>query len=159
MSSPGTRQHLVRLLADGRFRSGQDLAARLGISRAAVWKQLRSFPDALGLEVDSVRGRGYRLRQPLELLDPERIHDSIEPSARPRQIVVHDSIDSTNSWLLAQARNGMPGAMVCLAERQEAYVVVRFQKPERKLIVLLAVKALERRLILPTKGGMPWNEE
>ena len=35
------RVALLRLLADGRFRSGEALAAALGVSRAAVWKQMR----------------------------------------------------------------------------------------------------------------------
>ena len=34
--------------------------------------------------------------------------------------MVHESIDSTNSWLLSQARSGIPSATVCMAERQEA---------------------------------------
>lgn len=120
MTTRDTKQRLVRLMADGRFRSGQELAGRLGISRAAVWKQLRSFPDAFGIKVESVRGRGYRLRQPLELLNADWIHAAIDPNGRPREIVIHDTVDSTNSWLLARARTGMPGATVCLAERQEA---------------------------------------
>jgi len=115
-----TKQRLVRLLADGCFHSGEELASRLGISRAAVWKHLRSFPDTLGIEIDSVRGRGYRLRQPLELLDPEWIREAVDPSFRPREFVVHESIDSTNSWLSIQARSGMPSGAVCMAERQES---------------------------------------
>jgi len=115
-----TKQRLVRLLVDGRFHSGQELARLLGISRAAVWKQLRSFPDTLGIQVDSVRGRGYRLRQPLELLDADWIRGAIDPAVSPREVVIHDSIDSTNSWLMTQARGGMHGGSVCLAERQEA---------------------------------------
>jgi len=120
MTVRNTKQQLVGQLADGGFRSGQELAEALGISRAAVWKQLRSFPGALGIEIDAVRGRGYRLRQPLELLDGQRIKEEIEPEARPREIVIHDSIDSTNSWLLARARTGLSGGAVCLAECQEA---------------------------------------
>jgi BirA family biotin operon repressor/biotin-[acetyl-CoA-carboxylase] ligase len=120
MIVPNTKQYLVRHLADGCFRSGQELAERLGISRAAVWKQLRTFPDALGIEIDAVRGRGYRLRQPIELLDVPRIRKAIAPAARPWEIIIHDSVDSTNSWLLSQARAGMQSATVCLAERQMA---------------------------------------
>lgn len=108
------------LLADGRFHSGRELAGRLGITRAAVWKQLRSFPAALGIEVDSVRGRGYRLQQPLELLDARWIQAALDAAARPGEIVIHDSVDSTSSWLMARARTGMAGATVCLAERQDA---------------------------------------
>ena len=48
-------------LADGGFRSGEVLAAELGISRAAVWKLVRGW-QARGLDIQAVRGRGYRLQ-------------------------------------------------------------------------------------------------
>ena len=59
---------LLPLLSDGEFHSGQDLADALGISRTAVWKQLGKLAD-LGLEIDSVKGRGYRIPGGIELLD------------------------------------------------------------------------------------------
>lgn len=43
------------------------------------------------------------------------------------------------------------------ALNQDAYVVVNFQKPESKAIVLPAASALKRQRILPSKGGIPWN--
>ena len=56
------------LLADGEFRSGQDLAAALGVSRGAIWYALRGVGE-WGIDIHKVRGRGYRLAQPLSLLD------------------------------------------------------------------------------------------
>ena len=38
-----SRSILLPLLADGEFRSGQDLADALGVSRTAVWKQLNKL--------------------------------------------------------------------------------------------------------------------
>ena len=73
---------IVRLLADGELHSGEAIAARLGISRAAVWKAVRKAADVLDLNLDSVRGHGYRLRTPLELLDADAIRrDLPAPSA------------------------------------------------------------------------------
>src|SRR5690606_12830641 len=40
---------LVELLADGAFHSGEELGAALGVSRAAVWKQLQRLRDATAL--------------------------------------------------------------------------------------------------------------
>ena len=37
------RDQLIEILADGRFHSGEQLGERLGISRTAVWKQLRKL--------------------------------------------------------------------------------------------------------------------
>jgi len=42
--------------------------------------------------------------------------------------------------------------------KQDAYVVIKFRDPKRKLLVLPADKALKKRRIPPTKGGIPWND-
>ena len=38
-------QNLIKLLSDGCFHSGEDLGRELGVSRAAVWKQLQKLED------------------------------------------------------------------------------------------------------------------
>jgi len=113
---------IIRLLADGELYSGEAIATRLGISRTAVWKAVRKAADALELDIESVRGRGYRLRAPLELLDAEAIRDALPVEARAGVGAIHlfDCIDSTNRWLMRQAHAGAPGGSVCLAERQSA---------------------------------------
>jgi BirA family biotin operon repressor/biotin-[acetyl-CoA-carboxylase] ligase len=117
-----THLKIVRLLADGRLYSGEILAERLGISRAAVWKAVHKAGEVLGLEVRAVRGRGYCLAAPLELLDPERILDGICRDTRQRiaRLEIHDDIDSTNSHLMREAQAGAPSGALCLAERQTA---------------------------------------
>lgn len=111
---------IVRLLADGNCHSGEAIAAHVGVSRTAVWKALRKASEALGLGIVAVRGRGYRLPAPLELLDPERILAALSPEPRGliTRLEVHDSIDSTNSRLMAMAAAGAPSGTLCLAERQ-----------------------------------------
>lgn len=115
------RADLVRLLADGRSHSGEALAAELGVSRAAVSKQVRSL-RSWGLEPDSVPRRGHRLAQPLDLLSAEAIRARLAPAtlARLRRLDVHDEIDSTNSRLLAI--DDLPAGRfdACLAEFQSA---------------------------------------
>ena len=58
---------MLILLASGQVMTGPELASELGISRAAVWKQIETWRRA-GLEIDS-GPRGYRLARPLEPLD------------------------------------------------------------------------------------------
>ena len=109
---------LLRLLQDGRFHSGEALGAALGISRAAVWKQLRSLEAELELPIHKVRGRGYRLASPLRLLDECLLAAS--PSGQAWPVSVLHSVDSTNSEALRrlEARNAAP--FIVLAERQSA---------------------------------------
>lgn len=113
---------LIRLLADGDCHSGEVIAQGLGISRTAVWKAMRKTATKLGLAIESVPGRGYRLASPLELLDPERISGALSTAGRARlaRLEVHDRIDSTNDRLMAAAADRAPSGTVCLAERQTA---------------------------------------
>lgn len=109
---------LLRILADGRFHSGEQLGACLDISRAGVWKRLRAL-KARGFDIHSVRGRGHRLAQPVELLAVDRIRAALPESTRTRlaSIEIHDELDSTSSTLLERAAT-LPSGTVCLAEAQ-----------------------------------------
>lgn len=111
---------LVAALADGRSWSGNELARRFGVTRAAVWKRLDELRQA-GLPLAAAPGHGYHLELPLELLDADAIRAALPPPLRPRfaDIAVHWDIDSTNSELLrgASARRDLA---VCIAEQQSA---------------------------------------
>lgn len=112
------RHSLLHKLADGRFHSGDALGRELGVSRTAVWKALREC-EALGLELHAVRGRGYRLAQPIELLDEQVIRAQLQEGSHHHLALLslHDQIDSTNTWLLAQDRTH---GHAVLAEYQRA---------------------------------------
>lgn len=114
-----TRLRILRLLADGGLHSGEDIGRRLGITRAAVAKGVKSL-GASGLPVQAAAGQGYRLGAPLTPLDGGRIMDllggALEPPAR---IEVFEQVDSTNRYLLEQAlAAGDPSGRVCLTEVQ-----------------------------------------
>lgn len=116
-----TRQRLLALLADGRFHSGEALGGELGMSRAAIWKQISALNE-LGLDICRVPGRGYRLAQPLELLDAERIRSELSPAARNRltDLQLYHSIDSTNAQLMRETELPPAAVIACLAEQQTA---------------------------------------
>lgn len=107
---------LLRLLQDGRFHSGEALGAALGVSRSAVWKQLQALQAELSLPLHKVRGRGYRLETPLQLLDADWLNTQV--NAPQWQACVLPSVDSTN----AEALRILPAAQslpyYVLAERQ-----------------------------------------
>lgn len=110
-----TGSELLHLLADGATHAGPAIAARLGVSRAAVWKQVEQL-RALGVQVDAQRGLGYRLPAPLELLNAASIR-----AAAPdidTLLEIHWQLDSTNSELMRRAAAGMPDRLACLAEVQ-----------------------------------------
>jgi BirA family biotin operon repressor/biotin-[acetyl-CoA-carboxylase] ligase len=72
---------LLAKLADGRFHSGQDLADQHEVSRTAIWKQIASLQE-LGLEIERVRGQGYRIPGGVDLLHAPTIYAGLEPRAR-----------------------------------------------------------------------------
>jgi len=109
---------LLKLLKDGRFHSGQALGEALGISRAAVWKQLQLLEANLGLVIHKVRGRGYQLAQPLSLLDEALI--KVVPGFPAWPVHIYDSIDSTNAQALREVAAGAQAPFVVTAESQTA---------------------------------------
>ena len=90
---------ILRLLSDGKFHSGEAIAQHFGISRASVWNALQ-HAESLGIEVFSVRGRGYKLPSAIQLLDKAAVLKTIEIEYSDLQLEVHDHLPSTNSYLM-----------------------------------------------------------
>jgi BirA family biotin operon repressor/biotin-[acetyl-CoA-carboxylase] ligase len=67
---------LLRQLSDGAFHSGEDLAAKVGLTRARVSQLLRQAETA-GLSLERVRGRGYRLVAAPDFLDASRVREAL----------------------------------------------------------------------------------
>ncbi|MGM0857932.1 MAG: biotin--[acetyl-CoA-carboxylase] ligase [Pseudomonadota bacterium] len=113
--------HLMRLLSDGDVHSGEQLGNALGVSRAAVWKQLKKL-EALGVELVAVKGRGYRLAQPLEPLVGARIVERLPAQARHHlaRLFVEDQLPSSNAYLRERFEQGAGHAEVCFVELQTA---------------------------------------
>ncbi|AZM94316.1 MULTISPECIES: biotin--[acetyl-CoA-carboxylase] ligase [Halomonadaceae] len=113
--------NLMRLLSDGEVHSGEQLGEALGVSRAAVWKQLKKL-DALGVELVAVKGRGYRLAYPLEPLDGAKIVERLPASARHllTRLFIEDQLPSSNQYVRERFTQGAGHGEVCFAELQTA---------------------------------------
>lgn len=108
-------QPLLRLLQDGQFHSGEALGSALGVSRAAIWKQLQGLEAEFGLSIHKVRGRGYRLETPLSLLDHAALAaECVWP------IVLLERVDSTNAEAMRLVAANQPPPFIVLAEQQVA---------------------------------------
>jgi BirA family biotin operon repressor/biotin-[acetyl-CoA-carboxylase] ligase len=107
---------LLRKLSDGRFHSGEALAEAMGVSRATIWQTLGDA-EILGLRVFRVRGRGYRLDEPLDLIDRDVVENLCEP-AGPFQLELLDTVPSTNGYLIERAAQGAAHGRVAVAELQ-----------------------------------------
>jgi len=110
-------EQLVSLLAAGDTLSGRVLASRLGVSRATVWNAVQSL-QAMGLDIYAIRGTGYRIPKPFELLNREQILASLNNRVLQDDLSLSVlwEIESTNSYLHRQ----LPKRGVCVAESQSA---------------------------------------
>lgn len=106
---------LLALLADGQFHSGEELGGTLGVSRAAVWKQLKKL-DELDVPFSSVKGKGYRLHDAIELLDDQQIRANITQRLDLLELLL--DVDSTNTYLFNRASDHMGKRYAVMAEKQ-----------------------------------------
>jgi BirA family biotin operon repressor/biotin-[acetyl-CoA-carboxylase] ligase len=109
------------LLADGRLHSGERLAQVLGVSRAAVWKDIERL-RLRGIDIEAVPRRGYKLPHPVELLDQRAIRTAIAGDRLHglRRLELEFEVDSTNTRLLALGPPPHGRADVVLSELQHA---------------------------------------
>ncbi|WP_157729723.1 bifunctional biotin--[acetyl-CoA-carboxylase] ligase/biotin operon repressor BirA [Bacterioplanes sanyensis] len=106
---------ILKQLADGGFHSGESLGEALGVSRAAVWKQLKKL-DELDIPYSSVKGKGYRLHDAIELLDDQRIQAALQQRLDRLEILL--DVPSTNTYLFDRAKDYMGQRYAVLAEKQ-----------------------------------------
>ncbi|MGP1666472.1 MAG: HTH domain-containing protein, partial [Rhodanobacter sp.] len=111
-------QQLLAALAGGESVSGVELAARAGLTRAAIWKQVEAL-RARGVPVEARGAAGYRLPWSLQLLDEASIHAAL-PLATTQALgalEVHWEIDSTSNELQRRSAS-LADLSVVLAETQ-----------------------------------------
>jgi BirA family biotin operon repressor/biotin-[acetyl-CoA-carboxylase] ligase len=113
------QEELIQYLSGGQFVSGQWLGEKLGVSRAAISNHISSLVD-MGLDIYSVTGKGYKLSEPLTLLDEKTIQRTLLELGQKNKVEVHNIIDSTNSYLLRRLPNQNHNLQVCLAEYQDS---------------------------------------
>ncbi len=113
---------VLQKLSDGRFHSGEDLAGQLGVTRTCVWKQIHQLQQEYGLDIQAIRGRGYRLSEALELLVAEKISAQLPKGKSDGLFTLETylSVPSTNQYLLDMVRQGQRQPRIVFAEHQSA---------------------------------------
>ena len=108
---------ILSFLNSGEWVSGEEMAKRLAISRAAVWKQIQVLRQR-GYEVSASTGKGYKLVKKPDLLDADRISCCLQTKWLGRDMRISDEVGSTNAAALSLARD-CPNGTVILAETQK----------------------------------------
>lgn len=114
------REQILALLLQSpdRYISGEDIAQRLGITRAAVWKHMDALKK-LGCELESKPNCGYRLVHVPDSLAPE-ILSTYDFSGTLKRCHFHytQQTDSTNDLAKRLAAKGAPDVTVVVTEAQ-----------------------------------------
>ena len=99
------RDDVLLLLTEAEgYLSGEEMREKLGVSRAAVSQAVRAL-RADGYDIDAVTNRGYCLRARPDTLTAGDVLAYL-PEARRATVQCFAQIDSTNSYLKAEAMRG-----------------------------------------------------
>lgn len=93
---------ILRLLSDGEFHSGVTLARHLDVSRTSVSTALRGLEET-GVVIHRVHGRGYRLPDPVQWLNKDKILKYLVTEEENLHLEILDTTKSTNTVLLQKA--------------------------------------------------------
>ncbi|QIR13176.1 bifunctional biotin--[acetyl-CoA-carboxylase] ligase/biotin operon repressor BirA [Shewanella aestuarii] len=107
------KREILALLNAKNFVSGEWLANELGLSRMAINQHINSLAD-YGIEIFSVKGKGYKLATPITLVDEQKLINGID-----NRCFYFDEITSTNSFLLNHYEDLKSGD-ICVSEYQSA---------------------------------------
>ena len=113
-----TEEILSRLLT-GEPVSGQTLSEELGVTRAAVWKQIGQLRE-LGFEIEACGGQGYRLVSVPDSLMAPVIARGLKTKWAGKRIIYLRSVDSTNRYARALAADGAEQGTLVVADEQTA---------------------------------------
>ena len=99
--------------------SGQEIAQRLGCTRAGVWKAVKALVDE-GYQVEAVNNKGYTLKTSADVLSHVYIAKKVKEAGFDIEIECFETIDSTNSYVKRLAAEGHGRDCIAIAAQQTA---------------------------------------
>ena len=103
---------ILQCLSDGKYHSGNELGEILETSRTTIRKYINEL-ISYGIDIYTVRGKGYSLPYSVELLSEDYINQGTGGASTK----LFDMIDSTNSYMLTYLDTFHKGSCI-LAETQ-----------------------------------------
>ena len=107
------------LRSSGTYVSGQDLCRELGISRTAVWKNIRQLEED-GYEIEASAGKGYRITGFPDTIAEEEVASILQTERMGKKIRYFSRIDSTNQYAKRIAEEGAEDGTLIIADEQTA---------------------------------------
>lgn len=113
-----TKDDVLGLLisSSAEYISGEEIATKLGVSRAAIWKAIKSLQKS-GYVIDAVTNRGYRLGEDNDIITANGLRSMLDFDCR---VEYYPTIDSTNTEAKRLIVNGADDTMLLVADEQTA---------------------------------------
>ena len=103
----------------GNYLSGEDLSNRLDVSRTAIWKAIKALREE-GHNIEAVTNKGYMLIPAARLITATGVREGLSDPYKDIDIVLYDTIDSTNIEAKKMALNGAEDGTVVISRQQTA---------------------------------------
>lgn len=115
----GTKNNLLDFFEKnkGEYFSGEELAAKLSVSRTAVWKAVNSLRKE-GYEIHAVQNKGYCLSASTDILSSQGIAKYLKPVCSDIELHILPKTESTNDYLREKAVLGAPEGYTVIAGTQ-----------------------------------------
>ena len=116
-----TKNQIFYLLMEhrGESVSGETIGSSLGISRAAVWKGINALRKD-GYPIEAIPSKGYCLSGSVDYLSAEEISALLDNNGQVMEILVFDSLESTNKTAKEMALTEPAHDIVFVANQQTA---------------------------------------
>lgn len=114
------KQQILQLLENGRGQalSGQQLAKELGVSRASVWKSIKSLQSE-GYQIVATTNKGYILQETNDILSEQSLRACMSEKYADIDVIALKSSPSTNTEAMTGLMSGQlrHGALIVADEQ------------------------------------------
>ncbi len=114
------RDQILSVLKEaGTYVSGQELSERLGVSRTAIWKNIKQLREA-GYEIEAVTNKGYRLNdaRDVDVLNEQELVSRFRTKWAGHPVIYTRQTGSTNDDIMKLSDNGFPEGTLAIAQEQ-----------------------------------------
>ena len=118
MKKVKTKDEVLKILkeAGDNFVSGEEIAGRVFVTRAGVWKAIKAL-ERDGLEIEAVTNRGYRIKPLEDRIDAGWIESELKEAGKDIRVFYYDEVDSTNN-VVANLGHEYEGILLAIAGKQ-----------------------------------------
>lgn len=112
-----TKNEVLKMLisSSNRYLSGEELAKWLNVSRASVWKAIKSLQKD-GFIIDARTNKGYRLNDENDILNGEILKEKLGDETI--EVLYYSSIDSTNTQAKRLINDGKSNSLLIVSDEQ-----------------------------------------